>query len=590
MSDRQAPSLAERIAGLSAAKRALLLQKRPSLGGTGYDRIAEALREAGISHVYGVAGRPTEEILPACYRRGIRPIGVYHQSSAVCMALAHNYQAGRLAAATVVSAGPAVTNAMTGLLVARDNGWPVLVFGGRRSLFQQCDALPFVSHVVKCAMDVPTAGAIGDCVRQAARIAMSGRPGPVYLEIHEDVLASQSANGHHSAGTCPDAVDTAPVVSVAQIEEVAASLISANRPALIVGKGVRWTVPPAQLRELVEIVGIPFITSPMGRGFLADDHPLCANQARTALQFQADAVLILGARLNWVFRHGAALSPAARVWRVDIERDAGIDPQVSAARGELIHTDAGEFVARLLVALRHRLAATAEPVRQQRLARWHDELRAASNETLRALDACMAGSDLPMSPYRMMKEVRDALPRDAVCITEGNVSMLAAQAVIPGYTPASRMDAGTNACMGVGIPFAIGAKLACPDRPVVAIVGDYGFSLSAMEMEVCVRHRIPIVVLVANNQGNNGALKHKAYFPEPDAELVTMFQPQIEYDRIMRLFGGRGTTIRDPGALRPAIEEAIASGTPTCINVDIDPDTPLPAAWGKIVNTVETTA
>ena len=173
------------------------------------------------------------------------------------------------------------------------------------------------------------------------------------------------------------------------------------------------------------------------------------------------------------------------------------------------------------------------------------------------------------------------MPRDGICITEGNVSMLAAQPVISAYRPASRMDAGTNACMGVGIPFAIGAKVACPDRPVVAVTGDYGFSLSAMEMEVCVRHGIPIVVVVANNQGNNGALKQKVYFPGKDSELVTMFQPGIEYDRVMAMFGGQGTTITNPELLKPTLENAISAGTPSSINVVIDPDMPLPNAWGE---------
>ena len=186
-----------------------------------------------------------------------------------------------------------------------------------------------------------------------------------------------------------------------------------------------------------------------------------------------------------------------------------------------------------------------------------------------------------MSPYRMMKEIRDALPDDVICITEGNISMRVAQAVIPALRPASRMDAGTNACMGVGIPFAIGAKLARPDRPVVVITGDYGFSLSAMELEVCMRHAIPIVVVVANNQGNNGATKQRALFPEDGAERVTMFQPGLEYDRIMTMFGGKGITVSDPNMLKIALRDAITAGKSCCINVLIDPETPLPNAWGE---------
>jgi 2-hydroxyacyl-CoA lyase len=540
----------------------------------GYDLVAESLRESGITHLYGVAGRPSEEILPACASHGIRLIGVYHQTSAVFMALAHNYQVGKLAAAVLVSAGPAATNAVTGLLVARDNGWPVIVLGGRRSSFQKCDVLPIVHSVTKHSVNVPSIAAIREHIHEACRIAMSGRPGPVYVDLHEDILAGDAAAGpDDSAARLPL---RAPSVSDADLEKVAAALLSAQRPALLLGKGVRWTVVPEQLRELIDTLGLSFITSPMGRGFIPEDHPLCFNRARTVLQSQADVVLVLGARLNWMFRHGCELANA-QVFRVDILRD---DEDGALIPTQLVHADAGNFVTRLLDLLKSRSQEVSSSDRRQRLDDWHNALRATSEETERLLDQQINCDSRPMTPFRMMKEIRDALPRNAICITEGNVSMMAAQPVIPAFLPASRMDAGTNGCMGVGIPFAVGAKIACPDRPVVVIIGDYGFSLCAMEMEVCVRHNIPIVVVVANNQGNNGAIKQKAYFPDC-AERITMFQPGLEYDRIMKIFGGQGMTITEPEMIKPALENAIAAQEPFCINIVIDPETPIPNAWGK---------
>jgi 2-hydroxyacyl-CoA lyase 1 len=575
-SNRRALALSERLARLSPERSVLLQQRLSTRRQCGFDLVAQALADCGISHIYGVAGKPTEGILPACARQNIRPLGVYHHTSAVCMATAHNYQSGRLVAAALVSAGPAVTNALTGLLVARDNAWPVIVLGGQRSSFQRCQVISLVQQVTKHAVAVPTTAAIDASIHQACQIAMCGRPGPVYVELHEDVLAGCAVPDRIGETGCP-LTDQRPTVSENQIGRIADALLSAQRPALLLGKGVRWSVVPSELQDLVEAVHLAFITSPMGRGFVPDDHPLCFNRARIPVQAEADVVLILGARMNWMFRHGAELSRTARIFRVDICQDSEDNGAIAI---EFAHGDAGDFVHRLLNVLHSR----SVPGRDDRLRRvndWHRNLQAVADDTQRLLDRRMYSDRRPMSPYWMMKEIRDTLPRDAICITEGNVSMTVAQQVIPTFLPASRMDAGSNACMGVGIPFAIGAKVACPEKPVVAVVGDYGFSMSAMEMEVCLRHRVPIVVVVANNQGNNGAIKQKLYFPDDEVERVTMFQPGIEYDRILQAFGGRGRTITDPHLLKPALLDAMSSGAPACINVVVDPDTPLSNAWGE---------
>ncbi|MEO6162895.1 MAG: thiamine pyrophosphate-dependent enzyme [Candidatus Binatia bacterium] len=186
------------------------------------------------------------------------------------------------------------------------------------------------------------------------------------------------------------------------------------------------------------------------------------------------------------------------------------------------------------------------------------------------LDIQMRSATLPMSPQRMFKEIKDFLPRDAICILDGNVSMAAGQRVLPAYLPASRFTAGNNGCMGVGVPYAVGAKIAQPDRLVIAVCGDMGFALSAMDMETAVRHRIPVVVVVANNEGGTGAITQNTFFPNSE-ERITMFQPDIHYDNIMLAFGGHAEYVDRPEQLRPALERSVASGKAACINVKIDP-------------------
>ena len=180
-----------------------------------------------------------------------------------------------------------------------------------------------------------------------------------------------------------------------------------------------------------------------------------------------------------------------------------------------------------------------------------------------------------MSPHRMFQEIKEFLPRDAVSILDGNVSMAAGQQTLPAYLPASRFTAGNNGCMGVGVPFAVGAKMARPDRLVIAICGDMGFVLSAMDMETAVRHKVPIIVVVANNEGNNGAIMEKALFPDRN-ERITMFQPDIRYENIVRAFGGHAEYVERPDQLRPALERTAGSGKASCINVSVDPFAPYP--------------
>ena len=570
-------SLAERIARLTPQQREALKSRQSQRFDSGFELVAKSLKEQGITHIYGVAGLPSEPILPACKKHGIRPIGVYHQTAAVCMATAHNYQAGRLTAAVLVSASPAITNAITGMLVAKDNGWPVIVLSGSRSSFQKFDAIPMVGHVTKHAVSVSSANGIQPAIKEACEISMMSRPGPVFVDLHEDALNATGmfqSETHQTCSAANQSERSLPHISREAVKQVCQMLEFAKRPTLIIGKGIRWSVDFQELRALVEQLQIPFITSPMGRGFIPEDHPLCFNNARSVLQGRADAILIMGARLNWVFRHGKEFASNAQVVRVDVHRD---EPDDAAIDTEFIQADAGEFVSQLLQVSRndHSDGGNTEAPNA-----WLAELQLAADETDRLMAQKLSDESTPMTLYRLMKEIRDALPRNAICMTEGNISMMSAQPVIAGYLPASRMDAGTNACMGVGIPFGIGSKVAQPNRPVVIVAGDYGFSLCAMELEVCMRHNIPLVVIVVNNQGNNGGIKQARYFPGEDSERVTMFQPGIEYDRLMKMLSGEGQTISNPAEVGPAIHEAIKSELPTLLNVKVDPHVPFPNAWG----------
>ena len=434
-------------------------------------------------------------------------------------------------------------------------------------VFQELEAVPVFESITKWSATVPTTDTIPEFLRQAVERSSSGRPGPVFVELPEDVIFNEICR--------PDLDHISKPAAPAQrcdeklVGKAIDLLHRAERPLMIIGKGVRWSVPFDTLQQLIEQLEIPFITSPMGRGFVSDDHPLCCNEIRSFVQARADVVLVLAARLNWMFRYGNELADA-QVIQVDINREEigrNRDPTVA------LHGDAGECVRQLVCEIDRR--ELSHPAQN---GSWRRRIRAARRH--REGRPKQYVSTIPMSPDELARSLRDLMSDDTIFVTDGNISMIAAQRLIRSQQPVSRLDAGTNGCMGIGIPFAMGAKLARPDHPVVAFCGDYGFSLGGIELETCIRHAIPLIVIVANNHGLCGALKQRSSYPRDYPERVTMFQHGIRYDEIARTLGCHSEFVEHPDELGPAFDPAVRSGRTACINVFIDPEAPLLNAWG----------
>jgi 2-hydroxyacyl-CoA lyase 1 len=280
---------------------------------------------------------------------------------------------------------------------------------------------------------------------------------------------------------------------------------------------------------------------------------------------------VIGARFNWTFRFGAEISPEARIVHIDIDPSEAADV---LDRGVSLEGDAGAVLKPLLAALDQHVGAG----RAERDQEWFASLA-------RLRDALAIGTVppaerglLPMSPYEWLGELASALPDDAITVLDGNTVLTAAQRMLPVRTPASRLGPGTNGCMGVGIPFAIGAKLARPQQPVVAIVGDFGFGLSAFELETAVRHGVPAVFVVANNAGAGGAVRQQQFFAPDFSERVSRYGAGVRHDLTMQSLGGRACRIDRPGQIAAAIEEAIACEQPTCIDVITNEQTAATAA------------
>jgi thiamine pyrophosphate-dependent acetolactate synthase large subunit-like protein len=326
---------------------------------------------------------------------------------------------------------------------------------------------------------------------RAYEVACKGRLGPVYLDVPEDVLEGNAEANGPPAPTLPQHQQAEP----RQVEEVARSLLGAARPLIILGDGIRWSFSPHSLRRLVEQGGIPFITTPMARGFLPDNHPLCANEVRRWIQSQADFVLMAGACFDWRFRFGGELAKGVRIVQVDVEQ-ANLGLNVPAALTAC--ADSGLFLNRLWDVMSGRSYPTQfQP--------WQERVLSACVRKRRERESWLMKKSTPMGPQQLFGALRDFLPAEAVVVIEGNVTLSAGQAVLAARTPCSWLHPGWNGCMGSGIPFGMGAKLAAPERMVVVVCGDFGFGLSAMDLETAVRHRIPILVVIANNSGITGS-------------------------------------------------------------------------------------
>lgn len=528
----------------------------------GHELIAAGLEAHGITHVFAIGGTPIHETLAACLRHGIRVVGVHDQQAAAMMATSFNYLTGRLSAAVILSAGPAITNAVTGLLVAHDNDWPLLVIGGCRPLdmrgrgtFQDLDAVPIVESITRFAARVDRSEEIVPVLDRACRIAVGSRPGPVYLDISEDALNGRAT----PAPRTPSASPVAPEVDHAAVARAATLLTQARRPALLVGGALRWSAPFEALSRLVDRLDLPFASSPAAQGYLPDDHRLCFSTIRARMLSSADVVLVAGATLDWTFRYGAEIRKDAKliVLGVDERGPGGLVAPTSVIDGDPAAT---------LPELLRTMGPGGVPTTSSD--RWRAELVAARAERARAGEDLEKDTRLPMSEHRLIAEVRRFLPRDAIFVIDGNRILETAQQRMPSHMPVSRLTPGKNGCMGVGLPFGIGAKLAHPDRTVVVVTGDFAFGLNAMEMETAVRLRVPILVVVSNNDGNGGGRSERKHYPV-HADRVTIFQPGIRYEEIVRALGGHGARVEDPDDLVPALELAAASGVAACVNVRV---------------------
>ena len=527
--------------------------------------IARSLKRHGVEYMFGIIGIPVVPIAFAAQREGIQYFGMRHEQSASYAAQAVGYMTGRPGACLAVS-GPGMTNAISGLANAWSNRWPMILLGGSSDIsqhgmgaFQEAPQVEAARPWCKYAAEVDRTDRIPYFVEQAVRTSIYGRPGPVYLDLPADVIMSKT--DEESAPQLPRVPD-APrsFADPASVEAAVAALKSAERPLVIVGKGAAYARAEDEVRAFIESTQLPFLATPMGKGVLPDDHPLSVGAARSFVLQNADVVLLMGARLNWILHFGLPprFNPNVRVLQMDIAaEEIGTNVPAEVA----LVGDAKAVTGQLNGVLRE------QPWQFAAENTWRTGIAKKIADNQATTQVQFDDDSVPMNYYRVLREIRDILPRDAIIASEGANTMDIGRTVLPNFLPRHRLDAGSFGTMGVGLAFAIAAQAVHPGTRVVAVEGDSAFGFSGMEVEVACRYGMPITFIILNNNGISGGPSTL----DPSRPILPMsYVPQARYEKVIEAFGGDGYFVETPDQLRPTLEKAFASGKPNVVNIMIN--------------------
>jgi thiamine pyrophosphate-dependent acetolactate synthase large subunit-like protein len=529
--------------------------------------VARQLAAAGVDTIFGVVAGPMIELFAGAQERGFQVVGCRHEESAGFMASAWGWSK-RKPGVIVAGSGPAVTNTVTSMYVATASGMPLVVLGGSvhgatRGIggFQEADQLAFARPACKWVGQVDSTERIAELLHLAMANAVHGRPGAVYLDFPAEVVGRRIPEQHAGVRDVGPEV-TAPHPDPAAIDRAAEWLAAAERPLLLIGKGAGWSGAGPALEKLVGL-GIPYVASPMARGVVPDDDPHFVNAARSAALAGADVIVMIGGRFNWIFGFGRP--PRYREDAKIVQIDTVAEEMTSSASVDLgIVADARVAVGQLHAVLNGQTLRSGG-----REGAWLRELsdRREANES--HLAAAMASEDVPINPYRVVAEVREAVGRDAAISVDGETIMGICRAVLPSYRERSRFNAGTTGCMGTGVPYAIGAKLADPGRPSVAVVGDYAFGAAGIEIETAARVGANVVFVVVNNEGIAGHLIQDNMLP-PGSPRIASLLP-AHYEKMAEMVDGHAERVDRPEEIRPALDRALAADRVALVHVRCDP-------------------
>ena len=526
--------------------------------------VAKRLKAHGVTKLFTLSGGHLFSIYDGCREEGIDIVDVRHEQSAAFAAEGWA-KATREPGVCGLTAGPGVTNGMSGLASALMNASPVLALGGRAPAarwgmgsLQEIDHVPFVDPLTKLARTADATADIPALMDEALRAAVEPPSGPTFIDFPLDQVFMEASVDADAPGSLPEPSQL-PAADGDALDRAVELLRGAEKPVVMAGTGLYWARAEKELRALSEELQIPVFLNGLARGCVAADDPHFFSRARSAGLKGADVALVVGVPMDFRLGFGGSFGDDTQLMVIGSARPERDHPRPVAA--ELYGNVAGSLDALRSAGARDRSA-------------WVNELRAVENEKRAAEQEGLNDDRSPLHPMRVYGELGQVLERDAVVIGDGGDFVSFAGRMIDTYEPGCWMDPGPYGCLGSGPGAALAAKLAHPERQVCLLLGDGAFGFAGMEFDTFVRHGVPVVGVMGNN-GIWALEKHPMEFLY-GYSVAADLQPKCRYDEVVRALGGHGELVERPDELRPALERAFASGKPALVNVLTDPSVVYP--------------
>ncbi|MDE1941678.1 MAG: oxalyl-CoA decarboxylase [Betaproteobacteria bacterium] len=542
----------------------------------GFHLVIDALKLNGINTIYGLPGIPITDFTRMAQGEGMRVISFRHEQNAGNAAAIAGFMTGKPGICLTVSA-PGFLNGLTALANATTNCFPMILISGssereivdlQQGDYEEMDQLAIAKPLCKAAFRVLHAEDIGVGIARAIRSAVSGRPGGVYLDLPAKLFA-QTMDAVAGRNSLIKVVDPAPhqIPGAEAVQRAIDLLKGAKKPLILLGKGAAYAQADDLLRTLVEKSGIPYLPMSMAKGILPDTHEQSASAARSFVLPEADVVLLIGARLNWLLSHGKG-----KTWGGKSSKDWGGQKfiQIDISPTEMdsnvridapLVGDVGSCVSALLAGMGNNWP--------QPPAEWLNAVAERKNKNVAKMAETLAKDPSPMNFHSALNVVRDIVKAnpDAMLVNEGANALDFTRSIVDMYKPRKRLDVGTWGVMGIGMGFAVAAAVES-GQPVIAVEGDSAFGFSGMEVETICRYNLPVCVVILNN---NGVYRGTDKNLSGGSDVApTVFVKDSRYEKLMEAFGGVGAYATTPAELRKAMEEAIKSRKPTLINAIID--------------------
>jgi oxalyl-CoA decarboxylase len=539
----------------------------------GFHLVIDALKLNGFKTIYTVPGIPITDLGRLAQAEGMRVLSFRHEQHAGYAAAIAGYLTKKPGICVTVSA-PGFLNGLTALAHATTNCWPMILISGssereivdlQQGDYEEMDQLAVAKTLCKAAFRVLHAEDIGVGIARAYRAAVSGRPGGVYLDLPAKLFA-QVMDADAGAKSLVQVVDPAPahIPAPSAVTRALDVLKSAKKPLIILGKGAAYAQADDAVKTFVEKSGSPYIAMSMAKGLLPDDHPQYAGAARSLVLQEADVVMLIGARLNWLLSHGKGKQWGAPGSKKFIHID--IDPREMDSNQPIAAPLVGDIESCLGALIEGMGSNWPKPPSD-----WTDSVREKAESNVARMAPRLQNNNVPMDFHGALGALRTIVKErpDTILVNEGANTLDFARSIIDIYRPRKRLDVGTWGVMGIGMGTAIAAAVETGNS-VLCIEGDSAFGFSGMEIETICRYQLPVCVVVFNNSGiYRGTDRNPTGGSDP---APTVFVPDARYDRMIEAFGGVGVNATSSDELSRAVNEAIASRKPTLVNAVINPE------------------